>query len=291
MSREEIQALIQLLDDPSREVNQAVMKNLLEQGITIVPELEAAWSDSLDSEYQDKIIGLIQEIQSESTNREMKSWLASGQHDLLSGVYLVARYQYPELTLKELEDKFEIIIRDVWLELNNNLTALEKVRILNHILFDVHGFIRNTKDFYNPMNSYINQVLDTKKGNPISLSVVYAVIAQRLGLPIYGVNLPKNFILAYKDELPGAETFDDMTEDVLFYINPYNRGTVLGRKEIDYFLKQQGLEAKRSYYLPCSNPQILVRMLLNLVTAYNKSGYREKADQFEKVLGLFGSYT
>ena len=289
ISRKEIQALIQLLDDPSREVNQAVTKNLLKQGLTILPELEAAWEGSLDNDYQEKIIGLIQEIQIKSTHKEMKRWLAAEQYDLLRGVYLIARYQYPELTYAELEDKLEVIIKDVWLELNNNLTALEKVRILNHIIFDVHGFTRNTKDFYNPMNSYINQVLDKRKGNPISLSVVYAIIAQRLGLPIYGVNLPKNFILAYKDELPGGETFNDMTEDVLFYINPYNRGTVLGRKEIDYFIKQQGLEAKRSYYLPCSNPQILVRMLHNLINAYNKSGYREKADQFEEVLGFFNA--
>ena len=279
MSKEEIQALIQLLDDPSMEVNQAVTENLLEQGVSVLPELESAWEDSLDSNYQDKIIGLIQEIQTESTHKEMKRWLTSEQYDLLKGVYLIARYQYPELTYAGLENKLEVIIKDVWLELNNNLTALEKVRILNHILFDVHGFKKNTKDFYNPGNSYINQVLDTKKGNPISLSVVYAIIAQRLGLPIYGVNLPKNFILAYKDEVPGGETFDDMTEDVLFYINPYNRGTVLGKKEIDYFLKQQNLEAKRSYYLPCSNQEILTRMLHNLINAYHKSGYRDKVER------------
>lgn len=286
MSIEEIKALIQLLDDPSSEVNQAVTKNLLDQGVSVLPELEAAWELSLDQDYQERIVGIIQEIQTQSTNKEMRRWLDSEQYELLKGVYLLAKYQYPELTYTELEETLERIIKDVWLELNNNLTALEKVRILNHILFDVHGFTKNTKDFYNPRNSFINQVLETKKGNPISLSVVYSIIAQRLGLPIYGVNLPKNFILAYKDEFIGGETFDKITDNILFYINPYNRGAVLGRKEIDSFLKEQDLEAKRSYYLPCSNPEIIVRMLHNLINAYNKSGYREKAEQFEEVLRI-----
>ena len=291
ISSEEIKALIQLLDDPSLEVNQAVTKNLLKQGVSILPDLEAAWEGSLDQDYQERIVGIIQEIQTQSTNKEIKKWLASEQYNLLKGVYLLAKYQYPELTYAEVEDPIEKIIKDVWLELNNNLTALEKVRILNHILFDVHGFTKNTKDFYNPRNSFINQVLETKKGNPISLSAVYSIIAQRLGLPIYGVNLPKNFILAYKDELIGGETFDEIVDNILFYINPYNRGTVLGRKEIDNFLKEQNLEAKKSYYLPCSNPQIIVRMLHNLINAYNKSGYREKVEQFREVLNILTSET
>lgn len=289
ITREEIRALIQLLDDPSVEVNQEVTKNILEQGVSILPDLEAAWEESLDQDYQERIVGLIQEIQVLSTNKEMGKWMASEQYDLLKGVYLLAKYQYPELTYSEIEDPIEQIMKDVWLELNNNLTALEKVRILNHILFDVHGFRKNTKDFYNPRNSFINQVLETKRGNPISLSVVYSIIAQRLGLPIFGVNLPKNFILAYKDELIGGETFDEDPDDILFYINPYNRGAVLGRKEIDLFLKDQGLQARRSYYLPCSNPQIIVRMLHNLINAYNKSGYKEKALQFEQVLNILST--
>lgn len=284
MSREEIQALIQLLDDPSAEVHQAVTQNLLDQGASILPELEAAWEESPDQAYQEKVIGIMQEIQTQSTHLEMKRWIAKEQYDLLKGVYLLARYQYPDLTLSDVEDPLDKIIKDVWLELNNNLTALEKVRILNHIIFDVHGFSKNAKNFYSPRNSFINQVLETKKGNPISLSVVYSVIAQRLGLPIYGVNLPKNFILAYRDELPSGETYDEFSEDILFYINPFNRGAVLGMKEIEYFLKQQDIEAKRAYFLPCSNPETIMRMLHNLINAYKKLGYEEKVDQFEEVL-------
>jgi regulator of sirC expression with transglutaminase-like and TPR domain len=284
MTREEIQALLQLLDDPNDEVNQTVTSRILEQGPTILPDLEAAWEGSMDPMHQDRIVNLIQEIQIQFNHHQLKHWVVSEQDDLLKGVFLISRYQYPDLELKELEIILDRIIKDVWLELNNNLTALEKIRILNHIIFDVHGFTRNTKNFYSPQNSFINQVLETGKGNPISLAVVYSVIAQRLNLPIFGVNLPKNFILAYKDELIAGSTFDGVTEDILFYINPYNRGAVLGRREIEYFLKQQKIEPNESHFLPCSNLDIILRILHNLINAYHRSGYREKAELYETVL-------
>ena len=284
MTREEIQALLQLLDDPNDEVNQTVTTRILEQGPTILPDLEAAWEGSMDPMHQERIINLIQEIQTQYNHTQLQNWVRNEQQDLLKGVFLVTRYQYPELEMKELEISLDRIIKDVWLELNNNLTALEKVRILNHIIFDVHGFTKNTKDFYSPQNSFINQVLETGKGNPISLAVVYIVIAQRLNLPIFGVNLPKNFILAYRDLLVAGNSFDEVAEDILFYINPYNRGAVLGRREIEYFLKQQKIEPQESHFKPCSNLEIIVRILHNLINAYHKSGYREKAELYESVL-------
>jgi regulator of sirC expression with transglutaminase-like and TPR domain len=289
MTREEIQALLQLLDDPNHEVSQTVTSRILEHGQTILPDLEAAWEGSMDPMHQDRIINLIQEIQTQSTHNQLQKWVTTGQNNLLKGVYLISRYQYPDLDMKEIEIHLDRIIKDVWLELNNNLTALEKVRILNHIIFDVHGFTKNTKNFYSPQNSFINQVLETGKGNPISLAVIYIIIAHRLNLPIFGVNLPKNFILAYKDELVTGPGFDEVTEDILFYINPYNKGAVLGRREIDYFLKQQKIEPQRSHYQPCSNLEIIVRILHNLINAYHKSGYRDKAVQYEDVLKVVTS--
>ena len=237
-------------------------------------------------EYQERLISLIQEIQVQSTHEMLKKWISSEPSDLLKGVYLIARYQYPDLQLRDIEQSLDKICKDVWLELNNNLTALEKVRMLNHILFEVNGFTRNTKNFYNPQNSFINQVLETRKGNPISLGVIYCVVAQRLGLPVYGVNLPGNFILAYKDELVSGDNLGEVTENILFYINPYNKGTALGRKEINFFLKQKGIEPQPSHYVPCSNPEIIVRILHNVIKAYHKSGYREKAVLFEGVLRM-----
>lgn len=287
MERNKVLALISLLDDPSDEIFSTVEGELLKEEVDIVPDLEKAWESTYDSTYQRRLENLIHTLQFKDVKGRLRQWLAAPE-DLLYGAWLVARYQYPGLRYEELDLKINQLRKDVWLELNDHLTALEKVRVINHILFDVHGFGRNTTNFMAAQNSLICDVLDTRKGNPISLSVIYSVVAQRLGLPVYGVNLPKNFILAYLDEggdLVSGNKGEEIS--ILFYLNPINKGAVLGRKEIEFFVKQQKLEPNPSYYLPCSNKDIVQRMLNNLVFAFESSNQPEKVEEIRELLSLF----
>jgi regulator of sirC expression with transglutaminase-like and TPR domain len=178
-------------------------------------------------------------------------------------------------------------MKDVWLEISEHFTALEKVRIINHILFDVHGFGRNKSRLMAPQNSFICDVLDTRKGNPISLSVIYSLVAQRLGLPVYGVNLPRNFLLAYLDDsaLSNKELFSN-PQSVLFYINPINKGAVLGRKEIDSFIQQQKLEPDLSLFVPCSNKDTVRRLFKNLLFAYEGMGLPLKCAEIKEFIAI-----
>ncbi|MCK6639772.1 MAG: transglutaminase-like domain-containing protein [Bacteroidia bacterium] len=279
MDKTEIHALISLLDDPDEKVYHQIREKLLSLGIEVIPELESAWENSFDTVLQQRIEGIIQRIQSESLVRAFKRWALPDEQDLLTGALLVARSQYPDLNEGLIRKHLDQIKQDIWLELNNNLTALEKVRVINHILFDVHNFSGNTANFHAPQNSYINNVLETKKGNQVSLSVIYAVIAQDLRIPIYGVNLPEHFVLAYVDQnvkqIPGMTDVDS----VLFYINPFSRGSVVSKKEIEAFIRQQRLEAQPEFFAPCSNLTIIRRLLNNLMASYEKLGYPNKVDE------------
>ncbi len=278
-----------MLDDPSEEVYSTVEGELLKEEVDIVPDLEKAWESTGDALYQRRLENLIHTLQFKDLKSRIRNWLSVSEDDLLYGVYLVARYQYPELRYEEIDKKVNAIRKDVWLELNDHLTALEKVRIINHILFDVHEFTRNNTNFMAPQNNFINDVLDSHKGNPVSLSVIYSVIAQRSGVPVYGVNLPKNYVMAYLDEGGDLATVNRGEEiSVLFYINAINKGAVLGRKEIEYFVKQQKLEPSDSYYLPCSNKDTVQRLLNNLVYSYESSKQNEKAEEIKELLSLFG---
>jgi regulator of sirC expression with transglutaminase-like and TPR domain len=79
------------------------------------------------------------------------------------------------------------------------MTPQEQVLVMNKVLFDIHGFAGNTTNFHAPQNSFINTVLESKKGNPLLISIIYILMARQLDIPIYGVNLPEHFILAYQD--------------------------------------------------------------------------------------------
>jgi len=286
MKQHEVKALITLLDDPNTEVYMPVEEKLLLSGTDAIPELEKAWESSLDENLQERIENIIHKIQFNKNKNNFNLWLENGASNLLEGAFLVSQFQYPDVSYKQLDDQLERITRDVWLEINNNLTALEKVKIINYILFDLHKFGRNSANYYSPQNSYINQVLETKKGNPISLAIIYSVIANRLGMPIYGVNLPKNFILAYVDEYRDYQE-NIKQDDILFYINPYNKGAVLGKKEIDYFLKHQKIEPQKNYYLPCTHQDIILRVINNLILSYNKLGHNDKIERLQYLAKLF----
>ncbi|MCF8391852.1 MAG: transglutaminase-like domain-containing protein [Bacteroidales bacterium] len=281
MNDNEINALINLLDDPDKQVSELVTQKISERGIELIPKLEKAWELAINQEFQQKIEDMIQFIQFENIKTELNIWKASSEKDLLNGAFLIAKYQYPDLEFSEIQKQIEKIRKDVWLEIHQGLTALEKVKIMNHILFSIHRFNKNASNFYSPGNSFINQVLETKKGNPISLSVIYSSIAQSLDMPVYGVNLPLNYVLAYVDPY-----YVDDPDGILFYINPYQRGTILNRKDINLFLERQQLEKKPEYFKPCTNEITIERMLRNLLFSYEKIGYKNKLSEINELINI-----
>lgn len=282
-------ALLSLLDDPDKDVFQQVREKLLSIGSGAIPALEGVWEQSFDTSMQTKIESIIHNIQFNTTAQALKEWSLTSDQNLLVGALLIAKYQYPDLDEQKVKRKIQQIRQDVWLELNDKLTALEQVKILNHILFEVHNFSGNTQNYHAPQNSYINNVLESKKGNPLSLSLVYLIISQDLKIPIYGVNLPEHFVLCYKDihQLMTVKTKRDaemIEQGILFYINPFSRGAVFGKKQLEIYLKKMNLEPTSEHYQPCSNLEMIKRLLRNLVFSYKKLGYADKQDELQQLL-------
>lgn len=286
MDIKELKALISLLDDSDDEIVSIASSNILNQGLAAIPELEKAWETTLNETLQERLESVIQDIQFNEAKQDLRAWKDAGADNILEGAIYLARFHFPDITLEVIDKEIDKIKQDVWLELNNNLTALEKIKIINYIIFEIHKFKRNSTNFYSPQNSYINQVLETKRGNPISLAIVYLAVAKKLNIPIYGVNLPKNFILAYKDEYRQYDS-EDETEDILFYINPYNKGAVLGKREIEYFIQQQQIEAKKEYFKPCTNQDIIIRLINNLILSYRKLQFFDKIEKLNELLVIF----
>lgn len=282
LSNKDLNALINLLDDPDDNIFSTVRSQLLTLGEKVIPMLENAWETSFNPLLQTRIENIIHRIQFEKVMESLESWKKERKDNLWEGAMLVARYQYPDLQEDRLLKQLDIIKQDVWLELNENLTALEKVKVINHIMFDVHRFGGNTENYHAPDNSYLNKVIENKKGNPLTLSIIYLLIARQLNMPVYGINLPEHFVLAYIDEYDDS---DHPWEDkILFYINPFSKGAVFSRKEIDVFLKQLNIAPEKTYYTPCNNVHIVQRLLRNLISAYTRSGNSEKVEELEEMM-------
>jgi len=282
MENNELNALMSLMDEPDLDMFGHIEQRIFSYGIQAIPILEDAWDGSSNDEVQHRIESIIHHIQFEHIFDELSKWKKNPNRDLLKGFIIVAQYQYPDIDEKIIINKVGKIIQDVWLELNNKLTPLEKIKVLNHIFFDVHGFKGNKKDIHALSNSFINNILDTKKANPISLSILYMVIAQSLKIPVYGINLPQNFIMAYMGGM-----INDLllitSNDVQFYLNAFNKGAVFTKKEIELFLRQINLEEEEKYFLPCDNITIIRRVLNNLIFSFEHKQNKEKAGELKKL--------
>ncbi len=283
-----IKALVQLIDDPDDNIYEHVRDQLKQYGNEAIPYLENSWGSSYYGMlFQSRVEKIIHEIKFEETKSQVQAWADSSDKDLLEGALIVARYQYPDLDEDFVRNAIQAIRRDVWLELNNNQTAFEQVKIFNRVFFGVHGFHGDTKTFNSPVNSYINTVLESKKGNPLSLCLIYSVVAQSLDMPIYGVNLPNHFVLAYMDQKRSSFMINEQNEfGVLFYINAFSKGVIFDTNEIKDFLNENKLSYNREFFEPCSNSTIMKRMFSNLIASFQQIGNAEKVLELQELRSI-----
>jgi regulator of sirC expression with transglutaminase-like and TPR domain len=147
------------------------------------------------------------------------------------------------------------------------------VKVINSVLFNKLKFGANTKNFHSPGNSMINTVLETKRGNPITLCIIYMLVAQKLKLPIHGVNLPNLFVLTYKDDVQAQ-----------FYINVFNKGIIFSRLDIENYINELHLTPQPSFFEPCSSLEIIRRVFRNLIMSFDKMGEHAKAEEVKELL-------
>jgi len=272
MEEKELQALVSLLDDEDTEVALHVEQKIMSLGSPIIPFLETEWERSFNPLIQKKLEEMIHTIQFDSLQIRLAEWKDKGAEDLLEGMWIIATYQYPDLDLEKLRRGVDDVFREVWLDFKPDLHPNDQIKIINSVLFSKLKFSANTKNFHAPGNSMLNIVLESRKGNPISLCIIYMLVAQKLELPIYGVNLPNLFILTYK--LP----------DIQFYINAFNRGLIFTREDIDNYVHHLHLTPNDIFYQPCQNIDIVIRTLRNLEMAFEKLGDHAKSEEIKTLI-------
>ncbi len=288
MEKSKLDALINLLDDPDKTVFELVEKELLKENNDIIPMLEEKWETSFDTSYQERIENLIQGLQFKETYNKLKAWVNADRRDLFYGFWIVDQFQYPDLNMLNIQLKVENIRKKIWLELNNSLTLLEKTTILNHFLFNINGFSINHSNKNSSQNCFLSQMLDSKKGNPVSLGILYTIIARQLELPAYFIDFPKNPLIAIVEpELAKKVHGESFGSDVLFYINPSHKGAITSIKEIEYHLRKNDFRPLFDYTEPKSDIIFIQRLLESLEESYHQLGMTEKEEQIQQLLQLF----
>jgi len=287
MKVKKLNALIMLLDDPDNSVFNVVLDELLKEDVSVVENLEHIWETSIDELVQSRLEIIIQKIQLKDTKERIKNWADHETMDLFEGFFLISRHQYPEIKFKSIQLQFERIRKDIWLEFRSSLTALEKIVILNHIFYDHYKF---KVDFFNPdspQNCYINRILESKKGNPVSIAILYTLIGRLLNLPVHYIDFQKNPLVGYFDkEVAQMVHGEDIGHSLLFYINPSNNGAIIGPKEVDYIQHISDEADQHKLTQPCPDRIIIKRLIERLIIGYTELGQREKVNYLNEIAAI-----
>ncbi len=270
----EIKALVSLLDDEDSEIISHISQKIMSLGMPVVPFLEKEWQTHPSVLVQDRIENLIRNLHYDGIKTDMKQWVAENQDDLLEGLWILNRYRYPNIQLKDLKKSIDDIFYEIWLSHRTYAPVYEQIQHLNDIFFNRWKFKRNNENPQNPDNSMLSWVLDTHKSNPIGLCVIYMLIAQRLRMPVYGVNFPNIFILMHQ------------SEENQIYINVFEGGLVFYKTDIDEYLKKSRIPKNEKFYNSCSHKDILIRMCRNLLNSYETSGEKKNQKDMQQLLNI-----
>jgi regulator of sirC expression with transglutaminase-like and TPR domain len=265
----ETRALISLLSDDDSRIVAMVWENLLRLGAAALPYLAEAAEDP-DPRLRIRARHIRQRIHLEQVERQFRR-LASrrgGTFDLETALSLVARIEHPDLDRRAIATQLDELAEGVRPLLPAEAPPLEKVRILSRYLFDEVGFRGNRENYYDPDNSFINKVLERRRGIPISLAAVTILVGRRVGLPLYAVGLPKHFLVKYQDA--SSEIFFD----------PFHGGRILSPSECTQILASEGYYVRERFiaeYLAIASPrELIIRMLRNLILIYSKARDKRK---------------
>lgn len=276
MNNTNLKAMISLLDDSDHEVVSSIEAQIVKLGPEIIPKLEKeAMVSTLSPVIQQKLNTYIHQFRIEELYKLLLEWKTDGGIDLLRGLWLIARFENNGLKIESLRSLIKELHMEVWIRTKENMHPKDMLKIINNVIFKEFKFEPNVKNFHAVSNSFINEVFELKKGNPVALSCIYILLAEKLDLPIYGVNLPNLFVLVF--DYPAYK----------FYINPFNKGQVFSAKDIDDYLKQMNIEPEEKFYKPCNNIDIILRILTNLSFAYNKIGENSKQSDINTLIDIF----
>ncbi|MBM3412970.1 MAG: hypothetical protein FJY19_06280 [Bacteroidetes bacterium] len=266
----EISALLNLIDDPDEEVFGAVSARIVAYGSTIIPTLEHWWETVPNEQVQTRIEGLIHRLQLRDLKRNLTDWKETTNPELLAGALLVSTFQYPDLATTPVITDIERLRRNIWLELNNYLTSLEQVNVVNNILYGYFGLKAIPRDECKTDDHLIHKVISNKKGSPTGNGLLYLVLSELLDLPIRAVQIPNQFLLAYF-----KPTQDTATLSAAFFIDP-SGGQIYTHRDIATYFKRIKEPLEEQYLMPRSTNETVASVLEELSRSFDPSKEKHK---------------
>lgn len=282
----EINALFKLIDDPDEEVFNTIADRLLNYGTPIIPDLEHLWENTLDEATLERIEIMIYKLRLQDLKEAFLEWKSKPDPSLFEGALLVTKFQFPELAIDSLRHQMEKIRRNIWLELNNYLTPLEQANVIRNILFNYYQIKGVEVNYEKPEEFLISAPLQSKKGNAIANTLLYAELCQQLEIQAQFINIPKQCIIAfYASDWDPEELVTNPQEFIQFYVEG-TTGNAFSQKDLDQYMIRSNIEPKNSYYKALSNVKIIKKHLLEFAKCFNSPTLQYKQKDLTDLANL-----
>ncbi len=282
----EINALFKLIDDPDEEVFNTIADRLLNYGTPIIPDLEHLWENTLDEATLERIEIMIYKLRLQDLKEAFIEWKSKPEPSLFEGAILVTKFQFPELAIDSLRHQMEKIRRNIWLELNNYLTPLEQANVIRNILFNYYQIKGVEVNYEKPEEFLIAAPLQSKKGNAIANTLLYAELCQQLEIQAQFINIPKQCIIAfYASDWDPEELVTNPQEFIQFYVEG-TTGNAFSQKDLDQYMIRSNIEPKNSYYKALSNVKIIKKHLLEFAKCFNSPTLQYKQKDLTDLANL-----
>ena len=199
----------------------------------------------------------------------------SKQLDLAKLALLFAMCEYPDLNIDEELQSLDSLASVAKTRINQDSDPISQINALSEYLFDEVGFQGNYEDYYDPRNSFLNEVLNRRQGIPITLSLLYIEVGKRLGILLEGVGMPGHFLVRMKNDHAGL------------YIDPFHRGILLSQEECAKMLEAiagQSIIWDQNYLTPVNNIELISRLIRNVHAIYTHRNETTRILTIEKYL-------
>lgn len=274
LSEERERAICSLLDDPCPAVQSALGRELERLGDVGISLLRKAAREN-PGDTRDAALRFLKDLKGPDPAASVVAFIQSLRYDLETGMFLFNRVLEPDLRLNPIRDFLNSIARRVRELSVTPLSNWEQCKILNRVLFHEFGFRGNVEDFEDPLNSFITPLLQRRKGIPISLSILYLLVADRVGIRLDPVALPGHFLVG---------CFQD---DEAFFIDAFDRGRMMSREELLEELHSQGMQVSSSWFYPTPVAEVLCRVCRNLQRHFTHRNHPRMARTFAQFIQEF----
>ncbi|MFI5363835.1 MAG: SirB1 family protein [Elusimicrobiota bacterium] len=268
-----LRSLVALLDDEDPRSLELVRSRLIDVGVAAIPYLEAA-REASPPEFAARLDAMTDELRYRELKAAFLPLAAQRIPDLETGAFLLSRFVRPGA---------DPAVYRLWLDrvaaaaaegIPEDASTSEAAKRLSGHLFQVLGFSGNETNYYDPGNSCLSRVIDARRGIPVTLSILYLLVAKRLKLPVYGVGTPGHFLLGFRED--GEPHF----------LDAFRQGRPLNAAEVRRMLVRNGYEFRPEYLKPCGPREILARMMRNLLSIYQKTGAVERAEKLSVLVEI-----